>query len=110
MKIKINETPVRINIKNIKDELKNNLVEKFEYGDFDNWVTALIRNMEVVEIRKIQNPWSGKRYAVDVKTNFDYIDYQGNVSTAANTGYQTYYVDDPEDFELGDFYYSEVIE
>lgn len=85
-----------ITINDIKEELKYNPVERFEYGDFDNWVTALITNIEVHEVCEIPNKNVGK-YRVTLKNTFKYIDYDGTVSIEEYVGFADYYVNDLEE-------------
>ena len=47
MKVIVKNFKHSITINDIKEELKYNPVEKFEYGDFDNWITALVPDINV---------------------------------------------------------------
>lgn len=49
LKIKMFEQPKEMTIGEIINEMKKDhyYIEKFEFGDYDNWVTAIIRNFEI---------------------------------------------------------------
>ena len=87
-----------ITINDIKEELKYNPVEKFEYGDFDNWVTALVTDINVYKINELPDGAVSK-YSVTIETSFKYINGDGTVNYMEYKGYNTYYVNSlDEDF------------
>lgn len=49
LKIEMFEQPKEMTISEIINEIKKDhyCIEKFEFGDYDNWVTAIIRNFEI---------------------------------------------------------------
>ena len=85
-----------ITINDIKEELKHNPVERFEYGDFDNWVTALITDINVYKIDELPDGAMHK-YSVTIETSFKYINDDGTVDSIERKGYATYYVNDLEE-------------
>ena len=85
-----------ITINDIKEELKYNPIERFEYGDFDNWVTALITDINVYKIDELPDGDKYK-YSVTIENSFKYINDDGTVDSIERKGYETYYVNDLEE-------------
>ena len=98
MKIKVINDPHKITLEDIETELAKKPIKRFEYGDFDNWVTAYMVDMRVDSIEDLRaaNPNAMYHYCITIEDTFKYVRRDGTVSDRVDVGYGTYYVDDKE--------------
>ena len=94
MKVSIIKNAHKIKISEIQEEIKKHPFQRFEYGDFDNWVNAYMVNMEVEEIKDLReiNPNAMYHYCITMKDTFKYIGNDGTVYEDEHVGFSTYYV------------------
>lgn len=91
MKVILHEDPHEISISQIEEELAKHPYQVFEYGDFDNWVTALLLKSEVDKI-KDNGEKAIYRYTVTMKDTFLYIGKDGTVCPGEEVGFNTNYL------------------
>lgn len=91
MKVILHEDPHEISISQIPEELKKHPYQVFEYGDFDNWVTALLLKSEVDKI-KDNGEKAIYRYTVTMKDTFLYIGKDGTVYPGEEVGFDINYL------------------
>ena len=91
MKVILHEDPHEISISEIGEELKKHPYQVFEYGDYDNWVTALLLKSEVHKINDIGES-AIYRYTVTMKDTFLYISKDGTVCPDEGVGFETNYL------------------
>lgn len=91
MKVILHEDPHEISISQIEEELAKHPYQVFEYGDFDNWVTALLLKSEVDKI-KDNGENAIYRYTVTMKDTFLYINKDGTVCPGEEVGFNTNYL------------------
>ena len=54
MKVKVIHEERKIPLSEIAEELKKgNIVDRFEYGDFDNWVTVILKEVTVDKVEEL---------------------------------------------------------
>lgn len=100
MKVIIKEDQHKVKIDQIGQEIAKHCVSRFEYGDYGNWVTALLTNVLIDKIIKHDNPKAISKYRVDIKSTWKSIDREGNISQNESTGYESQYVNDPHDVQV----------
>lgn len=93
MKVILHEDPHEISISEIGEELKKHSYQVFEYGDFDNWVTALLLKSEVDKI-KDNGENAIYRYTVTMKDTFLCINEDGTVYPGEGVGFNMNYLND----------------
>lgn len=91
MKVILHEDPHKISISEIGEELKKHPYQVFEYGDYGNWVTALLLKSEVDKI-KDNGENAIYRYTVTIKDTFLYIDKDGTICPDEEVGFNTGYL------------------
>lgn len=96
MKVSVCKNPHKISLRDVEDELRKFPVQRFQYGDFDNWVNAHIISMEADKIRNLgeNNTDALYKYCVIIKCTFRYIQNDGTVSEKEEVGYSFHYVND----------------
>lgn len=100
MKVKVIHEERKIPIADIAEELKKaNIVDRFEYGDYDNWVTAILKEVTVDGVKEL-GPKATSKYIVTIKSVWNCIRYDGTVSEREDTGYSVKYTNDPNNFEV----------
>ena len=63
MKVKVIHEERNIPLSEIAEELKKgNIVDRFEYGDYDNWVTVILKEVTVDKVEEL-GPKAIKKYA-----------------------------------------------
>lgn len=86
MKVILHEDPHKISISEIGEELKKHPYQVFEYGDYGNWVTALLLKSEVDKI-KDNGENAIYRYTVAMKDTFLYIGKDGTICPDEEVGF-----------------------
>ena len=89
------EEPRLIKIKDIIESLKEgkHYIERFQYGDYDNWVNAIIINLEVHNSTFYPNTIYGPKYDVCLYNTFKHSLEDERTYTAC----PSYLEDKPED-------------
>ena len=94
MKVKVIHEERKIPIADIAEELKKaKIVDKFQYGDVDNWVIAILKEVTVDSIEEL-GPRAISKYCVTIKSVWNCISYGGTVSEEEDTGYSIKYTND----------------
>ena len=106
MKVKVIHEERKIPLSEIAEELKKgNIVDRFEYGDYDNWVTVILKEVAVDKVEEL-GPKAINKYCVTVKSVWNYIGYAGTVSEREDTGYSMLYTDDPNSLSVNVYGYA----
>lgn len=106
MKVKVVYEGRNIPLSEIAEELKKgNIVDRFEYGGYNNWVTAILKEVTVDKVREL-GPKAINKYCVTVKSVWNYIGYDGTVSEEENIGYFTLYTDDLNSLSINVYGYA----
>lgn len=100
MKVKVIHEERKIPIADIAEELKKaNIVDKFQYGGFGNWVTAILKEVTVESVKELK-PGAISKYSVTIKSVWNSIRYDGTVSKEEDTGYSIQYTNDLNNLEV----------
>lgn len=100
MKVKVIHEERKIPIADIAEELKKaNIVDRFQYGDIDNWVTAILKEVKVDGVKELR-PGAISKYSVVIKSTWNCIRYDGTVSEREDTGYSIQYTNDLNNLEV----------
>ena len=106
MKVKVIHEERKIPLSEIAEELKKgNIVDRFEYGDYDNWVTVILKEVTVDKVEEL-GPKAIRKYCVTVKSVWNDISYDGTVSEREDTGYSMQYTDDPNSLSVNIYGYA----
>lgn len=109
MKVILHKDPHEISIAQIPEELKKHPYQVFEYGDYGNWMTALLLKTEVDKIKD-----NGKkaiyRYTVTMKDTFLYIGKDGTVCPGEEVGFDMNYLNDLDEAFIKVDGYCEIVE
>lgn len=106
MKVKVIHEERNIPLSKIAEELKKgNIVDRFEYGDYDNWVTAILKEVVIDDVEELK-PEAIKKYRITIKSVWNYIGHDGTVSEREDTGYSMHYTDDPNSLSVNIYGYA----
>ena len=106
MKVEVIHEGRNIPLSEIAEELKKgNIVDRFEYGDYDNWVMAILKEVTIDKVREL-GAKAIKKYCVTIKSVWNYIGHDGTVSEREDTGYSMQYTDDPNSLSVSVYGYA----